>query len=86
MQMITQGSSVASVFDLKKILKEALMRDAEGIVLCHNHPSGNLRPSAQDDQITRKMREGCVSMDIRFLDHVIVTASGFYSYQDESRL
>lgn len=86
MEMITQGSSVASVFDLKKILKVALMRDAEGIVLCHNHPSGNLRPSAQDDQITRKMREGCASMDIRFLDHVIVTASGFYSYQDESRL
>lgn len=84
--MITRGSSIASVFDLKKILKEALLRDAEALVLCHNHPSGNLQPSKQDDHITAKMREGCGSMDIRFLDHVIITASGFYSYQDECRL
>ncbi len=84
--LITQGSSVASVFDLKKILKEALLCDAEGVAMCHNHPSGNLRPSAQDDDITRKMQQGCKAMDLRFLDHVIITASGFYSYNDEARL
>lgn len=85
-KMITQGSAVASVFDLKQTLKEALLIDAEGVALCHNHPSGNLRPSPQDDQITNKMREACMQMDLRFLDHVIVTAAGHYSYRDESRL
>lgn len=83
---ITQGSAVASVFDIKKILKEALLRDAQGIAICHNHPSGNLRPSIQDDQITNKMKEGASTMDIRLLDHVIVTSDGFYSYNDEGRL
>lgn len=83
---ITQGSAVASVFDVKKILKEALLRDAQGLAMCHNHPSGNLNPSVQDDQITRKMSEGAKSMDLRFLDHVIVTAGGYYSYSDVGRL
>ena len=85
-ERITQGSSVASVFDMRKILKEALLRNAEGLVLCHNHPSGNLTPSPQDDSITRKMKSGCEAMDLRFLDHLIVTADGFYSYCDQSRL
>lgn len=85
-ERITQGSAVASVFDMRKILKEALLRNAEGLVLCHNHPSGNLTPSPQDDSITRKMKSGCEAMDLRFLDHLIVTADGFYSYCDQSRL
>lgn len=85
-ERITQGSSVASVFDMRKILKEALLRNAEGLVLCHNHPSGNLTPSPQDDSITRKMKSGCEGMDLRFLDHLIVSADGFYSYCDQSRL
>lgn len=83
---ITQGSAVASVFDIKAMLKEALLRDAQGLVMCHNHPSGNLTPSAQDDMITRKMKEGCVAMDLRFLDHVIVTSDSYYSYADQGRL
>lgn len=83
---ITQGSAVASIFDLKKILKEALMRDAQGVALCHNHPSGNLVPSAPDDKITRSISSACAGMDLRFLDHVIVTNSGYYSYRDNSRL
>lgn len=83
---ITQGSAVASVFDIKKILKEALLRDAQGVAICHNHPSGNLKPSVQDDQITNKMKEGAATMDLRMLDHVIVTSAGFYSYADEGRL
>lgn len=85
-ERITQGSAVASVFDMRKILKEALLRNAEGLVLCHNRPSGNLMPSPQDDSITRKMKSGCEAMDLRFLDHLIVTADGFYSYCDQSRL
>ncbi len=83
---VTQGSSVASVFDLKKILKEALARDAESVVMCHNHPSGARNPSVQDDQITRKLSEACTMMDLRFIDHVIVTTTGFYSYADQGRI
>lgn len=83
---VSQGSAVASIFDLKKIVKEALLRDAEGIAMTHNHPSGVLKPSPQDDQITRKMGEACRAMDLRFLDHLIVTTEGYYSYADSGRL
>lgn len=85
-KMITRGSSVASVFDLKKIMRDALARRAEGIVMVHNHPSGNLTPSLEDDQITRRLKEACRLMDIRMLDHVIVSADSYYSYQDQGRL
>ena len=83
---ITSGSAVASIFDIKAIMKEALLMEAQGLVLCHNHPSGNLTPSGPDDQITRKMKEGATIFDIRMLDHVIVTPSGYYSYHDNGRL
>ena len=83
---LTTGSSVASVFDLKRALKLALLDEASGIILCHNHPSGNRKPSPQDDQITRSLKTAAESMDMRMLDHVIITAEGFYSYADEERL
>ena len=83
---LTSGSSIASVFDTKMILKRALLEDAQGVVMCHNHPSGSLRPSPQDDSITRKLSEACKAMDLRMLDHVIITTGGFYSYSEEGRL
>lgn len=83
---ITSGSAVASIFDLKGILKEALLLSAQGLVLCHNHPSGNLIPSPDDDRITRSLREAAKLLDLRMLDHVIVTANGYYSYHDSGRL
>lgn len=84
--MSTSGSSTASVFDSKMIIKRALLENAEGLAMCHNHPSGNLLPSPQDDNITRKLHEACKAMDIRMIDHVIVSVNGFYSYCDEGRL
>ncbi|MDE6512484.1 MAG: DNA repair protein RadC [Muribaculaceae bacterium] len=83
---LTSGSSVASVFDIKMIIKRALLENAEGLAMCHNHPSGNLRPSAQDDGITRKLFAACQTMDIRMIDHVIFSVDGYYSYADEGRL
>ncbi|MDE5790547.1 MAG: DNA repair protein RadC [Muribaculaceae bacterium] len=83
---ITTGSAVASIFDVKAILKEALLLEAQGLVLVHNHPSGNLVPSIQDDQITKKMKEGAQVMEMRMIDHLIVSSSGFYSYYDSGRL
>ena len=83
---ISTGSATASIFDVKSILKEALLIDAQGLALVHNHPSGNLVPSGSDDQITRKMKEGAQIMDLRMVDHLIISASGFYSYYDSGRL
>ena len=62
------------------------MAHAEGVALCHNHPSGTLRPSAQDDDITRRFKEACRTLDINFIDHLIVTTDGFYSYRDSSSI
>ena len=83
---VTSGSATASVFDSRMILKRALLEDACGLVMCHNHPSGNLMPSPQDDNITRRLHEACRALDIRMLDHVIVTVAGYYSYADRGRL
>lgn len=83
---VSAGSSVATVFDSKRILKEALLLSSECVAMVHNHPSGTLRPSVQDDSLTRNFKEACKVMDIRLLDHVIVSHLGFYSYQDEGRL
>lgn len=83
---LTSGSSVASVFDTKMIIKRALLEGAEGLVMCHNHPSGNLTPSPQDDNITRKLYAACQTMDMRMLDHIIISVDGFYSYSDRGRL
>lgn len=83
---LTSGSSVASVFDIKMIIKRALLEGAEGVVMCHNHPSGTLRPSPQDDNITRKLLSACQTMDIRMVDHVILSINGFYSYSDDGKL
>lgn len=84
--MATSGSAVASVFDSKMIIKRALLENATALAMCHNHPSGNLLSSPQDDQITRKLHEACRSMDIRMIDHVIVTTAGYYSYADQGKL
>lgn len=80
------GSATATVFDLKGILREVLLRSAEGVILCHNHPSGTLKPSIQDDRITRQLKEATATLGIRMLDHLIVTQYSYYSYLDEGRL
>ena len=83
---LTSGTGTSSVFDQKQAIKLALLENAEGIILCHNHPSGTLKPSHQDDRLTEDLKEACKLMNIRMLDHVIVTANGYYSYNDSSRL
>lgn len=68
-------------------MQTALVSNATAIVLAHNHPSGNTRPSGQDDSLTRKIKSACELMDIRLLDHIIVTPyDSYYSYNDEGRL
>lgn len=83
---LTRGSAVASVFDVKLAIKKAILDEAQGIIMAHNHPSGNLRPSPQDDNLTRSMKNAASLMELRMLDHLIVTPNGYYSYADEGRL
>lgn len=83
---LTKGTAVASLFDVKLAIKHAILENAEGVILCHNHPSGNTLPSTQDDNITRDLKRACEFMHLRLLDHVIVTANGYYSYHDNGRV
>lgn len=85
-ERLTSGTSISSVFDTKSAIKKAILENSEAMILCHNHPSGALRPSAQDDNLTRDLKEACRFMGIRLLDHVIVTPNGFYSYMDSGKL
>lgn len=85
-ERLTAGTSTASLFDVRKLLKMALLENAEGIIICHNHPSGNLTPSAQDDNVTRQAAAACATLSLPLLDHVIVTADGYFSYRDNGRL
>lgn len=83
---ISEGGVASTVFDVKKLLKAALLEGCSSVALCHNHPSGALRPSQSDDAMTKRCKEACEATDLRLIDHLIVTSSSFYSYSDEGRL
>jgi len=79
------GLSSASV-DIRCILREALVQRATALMLCHNHPSGNLVPSRQDDELTLALKRAAGQMEITLLDHLIFTDHAYYSYADKGRL
>lgn len=83
---ISSGGTAMTVVDVKMIVSQSLSRMASSIILAHNHPSGNLTPSSQDDALTRKVTGAMALMDMKVLDHLIVTDNGFYSYNDEGRM
>lgn len=83
---ISHGGLSETAVDVRIIIKEALLANATIIVLCHNHPSNNTRPSADDDRLTKKLKEACDTMRLYLADHVIITDGGYYSYNDEGRL
>lgn len=83
---VSQGGLSGATVDIRCILREALMRRATSVVLCHNHPSGNMVPSRQDDELTRSLADACRKVDMPLLDHVIFTEEGYYSYADKGRL
>ena len=83
---ISAGGLSATAVDVRCILREALIKRASAIVICHNHPSGNIRPSKEDDLLTRHVAQASECMDIRLVDHIILTDGAFYSYSDEGRI
>jgi DNA repair protein RadC len=80
---ISQGGVSGTVVDIKLIAKYAIDCLASGVILAHNHPSGNLKPSPEDIKITERAREALKILDIQVLDHVILTSDGYYSFGDE---
>lgn len=85
-ECISKGGISGTVVDSKIILKKALQLLASSIILIHNHPSGNRNPSAQDDNVTKKMKSACKLLEINLLDHLIISGNAYYSYADESRI
>ncbi len=83
---ISEGGVSGTVADPKKIFKTALEHSASGLILCHNHPSGNLKPSQADIKLTRKIKTGGEQLDITILDHLIIAGSSYYSFADEGTL
>lgn len=83
---ISSGGLTETAFDVRVILKEALLNDSTVIAVAHNHPSGNKRPSKDDDGVTRKLQQACDTMRIKLIDHVIVTDLGYYSFSEEGKL
>lgn len=83
---VSTGGVAGTVADPKLIFVAALKACASGIVLCHNHPSGNLKPSAADLQLTKKLKQGGELLDIAVLDHIILTSERYYSLADEGLL
>ncbi|UEG48512.1 DNA repair protein RadC [Ferruginibacter lapsinanis] len=82
-EIISSGGITGTVADPRIILKKALDADATSLVLCHNHPSGNLKPSQADEAITYKIKEAAKYFDIKVIDHIIVSEDGYYSFADE---
>ena len=84
---ISDGGLTSTVVDVRVVMQTVLVTNATSIILAHNHPSGNIYPSSLDDSLTKRIKSACELMDIRLLDHIIVTPfDTFYSYCDNGRL
>ena len=83
---ISRGGLTETAIDVRVIITQAIMSNATVIALCHNHPSGGRRPSGADDSLTNKVKDACNLMRLFFLDHVIITDGGYYSYSEEGRV
>jgi DNA repair protein RadC len=83
---LSQGGISSTVTDIRLILKAALDRMATQIIICHNHPSTNLKPSTEDIAFTKKLQEGAKLLDITVLDHIIVSKGGYYSFADNENI
>lgn len=83
---VSHGGITETAVDVRVIMKEAILNNATVMVACHNHPSGNNRPSKEDDRLTERMKKACELLRVYFLDHVIITDGAYYSYREEGRV
>lgn len=84
--LISKGGIAGTQVDIRLVLREALIRQTPTIVLVHNHPSGNTKPSRDDDNLTDRLQHACQIMNIKLLDHVIVTDGNYYSYHEQGKV
>jgi len=83
---ISHGGITGVSVDVRIIIREALLHNATVVAFCHNHPSGSLHPSREDDSLTQSIRKACEVMRLHLLDHVIITDGAYYSYHEQGRL
>ncbi len=83
---ISHGGITETAVDIRIIMREAVLANATIIAVCHNHPSGNLRPSQHDNDLTAQLQQACKLMRIHFMDHVILTDGNYFSYHETGRL
>ncbi|MBZ4042032.1 RadC family protein [Flavobacterium hibisci] len=83
---LSKGGISGTIVDVRLVFKVALENGATGLILCHNHPSGGLVPSDADKQITKKIKQAGDSLDVKVLDHLIITETKYYSFADEGIL
>lgn len=83
---LSEGGINGTIMDIRIILQHALLAHASNIILAHNHPSGNLKPSHEDMNVTKRIRESSRLMEVELLDHLIITSEGYTSLADEGRL
>ena len=83
---LSKGGITGTLVDVRLVLKNALEVGATGLILVHNHPSGTLKPSEADKQITQKLKTAAQSLDIKVLDHLIITEKAYFSFADENIL
>jgi len=83
---LTQGGTRQTVVDLPMLLKLAIEKSASTVVVAHNHPSGQNRPSREDDEITKRIKAGCEAIGIVLLDHIIIAHNKYYSFSDEGKM
>jgi DNA repair protein RadC len=83
---ISHGGITEVAVDIRIIMREAVLANATILAVCHNHPSGNLRPSEMDNQLTSSLQKACQVMRIHLQDHVIITDGAYYSYHEKGRI
>lgn len=84
---LADGGGSSCGVDIRHALQTALVSNAHRIILCHNHPSGELRPSSADDDLTQKLMAGCKAVGIKLVDHIIVEPNGdYYSYNENGKI
>jgi len=85
-KQLSKGGITGTLVDVRLVLKKAIDVGATGLILSHNHPSGTLKPSEADKQITQKLKKAGTSLDIKVLDHLIITEKSYFSFADENLL
>lgn len=84
--LVSKGGITGTAVDVRLVLREALMRRAPFMALAHNHPSGSIRPSREDDHLTESVQRACQVMNVQLLDHIIVTDGEYYSYKEQGKV